>query len=39
MILEYSAIFVVFATVCSHSVRMKLWPNLWPDVETRLERR
>ena len=26
-----SAIFVAFANVCSHSVRAKLWPNLWPE--------
>jgi hypothetical protein len=31
MILENSAIFVAFANVCSHSVRAKLWPNLWPE--------
>ncbi len=30
-ILENSAIFVAFANVCSHSVRAKLWPNLWPE--------
>jgi hypothetical protein len=29
--LEYSGIFDTFAGVCSHSVRAKLWPNLWPE--------
>ena len=33
MILEYSAIIVTFASVRSHSVRLKLWPKLWPVVE------
>ena len=35
-VLEYLAIFVAFADVCSHSVHVKLWPNQWPDVVTRL---
>jgi hypothetical protein len=26
-------IFVTFVSVCSHSVRLKLWPKLWPDLE------
>src|ERR1700733_1634920 len=31
-ILEYSAIYVTFASVRSHSVRVeKLWPKLWPE--------
>jgi hypothetical protein len=38
-ILEYSAIFVAFAHVCSHSVRAKPWPNLWPEDDRGLKRR
>ena len=38
-ILENSAIFVTFANVCSHSVRAKRWPNLWPKKRSELSAR